>query len=209
MKKILIICLAVMFIMPVRANAFSWQDFLNWLFSTSETTTTVDTTKIYSDITAKLSNIKSQANSLESSVKTSFVNVVSAFSTQNEIKALEEKLNAKDADLFQIISDYKTTLNSDKARILLTLKTMSETEKTSLAKEVNNLSALAQKYNTYSSDASALKSSLISQVASSSERTEKIKEINETFSDLNKKSSSVSAFANIIKIYAKLTGLSI
>ena len=38
---------------------------------------------------------------------------------------------------------------------------------------------------------------------------QKIKEINETFSDLNKKSSSVSAFANIVKIYAKLTGLSI
>ena len=210
MKKILIILVCAMFMMPLRAEAFSWKDFFVWLFGTSETTTTtIDTTKIYEETNTKLENIQKQANELEPSIKTSFKNIVYTLSTPNEAKEIETKLNAENADLFKIISDYQTAINSEKARILIILRTMADSEKSSFVKELNNLTSSVQKYDTYTQDITSLKTSLISQVSSSTDRTAKVEEINKVYTSVSQKASTVSTFTNILKLYAKLTGINV
>ena len=121
MKKILMICLFVMFMMPMRAEAFSWSNLFSWLFG--DTQTVVDTALVKTT-TAQMNTYKTQITSNDKLAKTYFAGIVSLLSTSAEAKAVEEKLNADNADIFAIMNDYQKTINSDKARILITIKTM-------------------------------------------------------------------------------------
>ena len=208
MRKILIIFICAMFMMPLRADAFSWKEFFAWLFSTPQVTA-VDTTKLYEDTTTKISNIKLQANAIDPSVKTALVAVASAVSTENELENLKTKLNAKDADILSVLTDYQKTLNNNKARILVTLKTMSDKDKTAFEKDVNSLSSLGQKYSDLASEVWTLKNTFSSSAPSGTDKTAKLKELTDLYSAVSGKASTVSGFANLMKIYAKLTGLNI
>ena len=208
MKRILIVFMFAMFIMAPKAEAFSWKEFFSWLFTPVETTT-VDTTKLYEDTNTKINNIKTQVSALEPSLKTAILSVASALSTQTEMEELKTKLNTSNADTFKIISDYQKSINAEKARILVTIKTMPDKEKTAFAKEVTTLANLGQKYSDLSTEIWNLKSSFSSSAPSGTDRTAKLKEINEFYSDVSNKSSVVSGFSNLIKIYARLTGLTI
>ena len=207
MKKILTILICAMFLMPLRADAFSWSDFFSWLFGSTETKT--ESTTIYSETTDKLANIKKQAASLDSSIKSSLLNIASVISTPTEVKDLETKLNAENADIFKIITDYQTTVNSEKARVLVLIKTLSDADKTAFSKNVSSLAEYGQKYSSYAKEILSLKSTFVAGTNSSSERTAKLQELNDAYSDLSEKSSIINGFSNILKIYAKLTGLTI
>ena len=208
MKKILVIFICVMFMMPLRAEAFSWKDLFAWLFTTTQTET-VDATKIYEDVNTSISNIKTQVNALEPSFKTALLSVASYISPESELQELKSKLNTNNADLFKVLSDYQKTINSNKARILVTLKTMSDKDKTAFAKEINNLANLGQKYSDLATEIWNLKSSFSSSAPSGADRTSKLNELAELYSAVSGEASTISGFANILKIYAKLTGLSV
>lgn len=209
MKKIFIVIVCAMFLMPLRAEAFSWKEFFSWLFSSPVETTTVDTTELYKDTTTKISNIQTQANAITPSVKTELLAVASTISTQSEMKELNTKLNAANADIFNIITDYQKTVNNDKARVIITIKTLSDAEKTTFAKNVNNLHALGQKYSSLANDIVTIRSDFVSKAPSSTDKTTKIKEIDAVYENVSTKASTVSNFSNLIRLYAKLTGLSI
>ncbi|MCR4880675.1 MAG: hypothetical protein K6A44_01800 [bacterium] len=208
MKRILVILVCVMFLMPLKAEAFSWKDFFNWLFSPVETTT-VDTTELYKDTTTKLTNIQTQADAITPSVKPALVAVASTISTQSEVKELNTKLEAKNADVFNVITDYQKTVNSEKARVLVTIKTLTEADKTTFAKDVNALAAIGQKYSALADEVSAVRSDFSSKAPSGTDRTTKLKEIDAVYENVATKASKISTFTNLIKLYARLTGLSI
>lgn len=208
MKKILVVLVCAMFLLPLRAEAFSWKEFFAWLFAPAETTV-VDTTELYKDTTTKISNIQTQADAITPSVKTALLAVASTLSTQSELKELTAKLDAKNADVFNVIKEYQTTINNEKAKVLITIKTLPEKEKTAFAKDVNNLYSLGQKYSALAGEVSSLKSDFMTKAPSSTDRTTKIKEINAVYENVAVKASTVSNFSNLIKLYAKIAGLTI
>lgn len=206
MNKLLIIFICAMFLMPLKANAFSWKDLFGWLLFSNNATT--EETNITEKTTEKINDIKKQASGLEKTATNSFLEIAEYISTPNEIKELENKINATNSDLFQIISDYQKTTNAEKARILILLKTLPDEDKKEFAEEIKTLSEIGEKYNTYSKEI-LIETSVFSAKATSTDEKNAATEFKKSYSDLSEKATKILNFTNTMNFYAKLIGLSI
>ena len=205
MRKLLVICLMVMFMMPLRANAFSWSDFFAWLFGGTTTETTI-TSAVLADTSKQMDTIKTKSSELDSAVKTLFLDIVAQLSTPTEAKAIETQANT---DLFKAITDYQTTINNEKARVLITIKTMTDKEKETLSKNVKTFYSLGEKYSDMYKEATSAKNTISRGTITSTEHTEVINKVNSVVTETSNKANAVNNLSVIIKTYARLTGLKI
>lgn len=209
MKKILAIALFVIMLTPLRANAFDWGSFFRWFFFGGETVQALTT----DEINTTVKDINEQVKTLDNSVQTDFLAVVPYLTTQKDATNFESEFkkinasNAKDSDeqILKIISDYTTTIKSNKVGVLLILKTSSDIDKTALASKVKLLSENAQKYNELYKKGYNLTSKVTT--TDDKEQTSAIENLNKTTESVKNKAEVIYAFASQVKTLASLAGI--
>ena len=121
-------------------------------------------------------------------------------------RAIETQANT---DLFKAITDYQTTINNEKARVLITIKTMTDKEKETLSKNVKTFYSLGEKYSDMYKEAASVKNTISVGTIISTEHTEVINKVNSVVTETSNKANAVNNLSVIIKTYARLTGLKI
>ena len=213
MKKLLVTLLLALTFTQLSANAFDFSQIFKWLFfgyNTAQTTTitTEDLTKTLNDITSK-------TKSTDESVNKAFLSVVSMLSTQNEAKKIEDEYNSifssnltndeKNIKFLNLVEKYITTLRSNKLTTILTIKSLSDKEKSSLTSSIQDMVKYSQEYTTLSKKGVDTASKVVSTL--DDEQVKILKEINTASSSLTKRANVLSDFATQVKTLSTLAGL--
>ncbi len=213
MKKILVTTMILMMLVPLKANAFSWGEFFRALFGFS-TTTSVETLK--TDVTTALSNAKKDKVILDANLQTAFVSFANQLSNESELKTVKSNwANAyaktseseKTTALVKVLDDYTTYLKSNKIGLVLIIKTMTDSEKAALVKDINLLSEYGQKYYELSNTCSQATSKAYKKTYEDSELNTALEESNKLIEELDTKSKAILTLSTQAKILGTLAGL--
>ena len=215
MKKILLTALVVMLMTPLSAHAFDWSSLFSWLLFGSETVSSK--TKTVSDYSSVASDIRKDAKSADEDVTKVLLKVIPNLSTQKDATNFESKINAlsagnkteseKSTQLTQIVNDYATNIQNNKLVVIVTIKTLSDTDKKELSNSINSLSQDAQKYTELAKKAYNQSKDLQKYTEQSDEQTKVLNEINNINTELKNKSDAVQKLTTTLKLFGKLGGL--
>ena len=204
MKKILltILCLVILVITPLKANAFDWGSFFRWLWFGAEQTQVVSTDELKST----LSDLEKKAPELDAAVEKSFLTLIPLLTSQKDLKSISSEISKikssnlttteKEAKLLKLMSDYTTT-----SMIIITLK---DSEKATLKNEITKLTESYEEYYKLNDKAN----SVTSKVASDADEEQiKLKtQINTLNKSVLNKAQTVRGFALQVKTLATLSG---
>lgn len=216
MKKILMIIIAIMMIMPLKANAFSWGDFFRHLFGISSNETVVEDQSIKEEIEKSLNEYIKEASLIDKDVQNAFISVVTIISGKTEVKTIKDKLTAanKKSDrserisaVNQIINDYTTTLNNNKLEIVVIMKLLTANEQETLVKNTNIISEASQKYVELGQKNVQLASKTVQKATVEDERTTLLNNINKVTSELTESAKAATSLSRQVKIMAALSGI--
>ena len=216
MKKILLISIAIMIMMPLRANAFSWGDFFRNLFGLSSQETVMEETSLKDEIEKSLNEYINEASLIDKDVQNAFISTVTVISGKTELKKIKEKLaNAnKNSDrservsaINQIINDYTTILNNNKLEIVVIMKLLTTNEQENLVKNINIISEASQKYVELGKKNVQLANTVIQKATIEDERTTLLNNINKVTSELTESAKSTTSLSRQVKILATLSGI--
>lgn len=210
MKKILAIGLFLIFLSPMKANAFDWGNFFRWFFFGRDVVTVTT-----ADINETLNTIDENSKSIDESVQASFLNVVPLLTKQSDadnyaaqIKKINESKIVqieKDNKILNIISDYSDIIKDNKLAVVLIIKTLSDKDKDLLIKNIKTLSENAQCYR----DLYKKGANLITNVSTSEDNEQKSIVVNLTATTnlVKTKADTIDAFANQVSALAALAGV--
>lgn len=218
-KKSLIICLLIMMLMPLRANAFSWGDFFRALFGLgSTTTTTTDMTSITKEVNSSLSDYEKQSVTLDKETQSAFITLVSTISSKEDaatIKSNLDKANAltdkekRNTAVNKVYSDYATTLNNNKLELLVIFRLLTESEKSTLTSSIKTLSTKAESYSNLAKKCNETYKNVMNKTSYTDDRDATLKQISEAATVYTAKATVIGALATEAKIFAKLGGIKI
>ena len=218
-KKSLVICLLIMMLMPMRANAFSWGDFFRALFGLGTTeTTTADMATITKDATATLSDLEKQSVTLDKETQTAFISLVSTISSKDDavtIKSNLEKANAltdaakRNSAINKVYSDYATTLNNNKVELLVIFRLLTESEKTTLTSAIKTLSAKGEAYSNLAKKCNDTYKNIMNKTSYKDDRESTLKQVSDAAAMYTTKATVIKTLATEAKIFAKLGGIKI
>ena len=213
MKKTLLICLVLLFMVPVNANAFSWGDFFRALFGIT-TTTSVETLK--EDVSSTCKDVQKSLITVEAKTQETFLALAKPLSSDKDYKTITTNLSSANAKtkenekveaINQVYSDFTSYLKNNKLEMVLIMKTMTDAEKTTFVKNTNILSEQSQKYY-------ELKDKLRIATSKSSRKTYDDAEINNILANANaltiqldNKAKAVGSLAKKIKLFGAVSGL--
>ena len=195
MKKILPAALIIGVIaMPLSAEAFTVKNFFNFLKSNSDLVT-VDSSTSLSDLNKKLSSI-------DSSLQTSFIDLVSLLSSTKDSLSIKTRLASikanlkateaeKSAMISELLSNYVSNLKSNKQTVIANIKNMTAAEKTELA---NDLISMAKSGSEYL----ALAKDYADAASKASKAAKTAKNVAENASKLKKSAETIAANAKTI-----------
>ena len=216
MKKILLITLAIMLTLPLRANAFSWRDFFRNLFGFNREETVVEKTSVKEEIEKTLNEYVNEAASVDKDVQSAFISLVTIISGNNEVKTIKESLKKANAlkdrtekvtALNKIYNDYNTKLNNSKAEIVALLLLSTDNEKETLKKDINTITAASQNYLELSKKNLQLAGTTIKKASIEDERLILLNNINKVSEELAQSAKATTALSRQAKILATLAGI--
>lgn len=202
MKKILI-GLAVIGITTLQVNAFEWSSLLNFIGKASET----QTSQLQ---TTTLNDLERQMTTIDSSVQTAFVDIVSELSGWKETRSVKSQLKSNEIALADVISNYANTyIANNKQKIVNKIQKMSAKEKTALVNDIKTLAEGGQNYLLLAANGAKTASTALKSAQTVSEVTTTITNINKTASELKQRATTVTTFINQIKSMATAAGVSL
>ena len=216
MKRILLITIVVMLMVPVNANAFSWRDFFRTLFGLSTQEVVVEKTTIKEDVDKALNDTIKQMKDIDKTTQSAFLSIVSKISGENELKTIKEKLtsankqkddNERIKAVNQIYNDYSTVINNNKLEFILIVKLLNDSEKQALVKDINTISANGEKYVELGKQNVKLASDTIKKANVEDDRVILLNNINKVSSDINDSAKAATSLSRQAKILASLAGI--
>jgi len=215
MKKILVTALMVILLTPLSAHAFDWGNFFRWLFLSSETISTK--TKEVSDYSSVASDIRKDAKSTDEDLAKVLLRIIPNISVQKDATTFESRINTvstgnkteseKSTQLAQIVSDYATSVQNNKLAVIVTMKTLSSSDKKDLADNITSLAKCSQKYTELAQKAYNQANDLQRYTAQSDEQIKVLNEINNLNTELKNKSNALQNLTTTLKLFGKLSGL--
>ncbi len=219
MKKIVIGLMALMFV-QTSANAFDWNNLYNFLiFERAQKAPVVTTTQsaVTNEFTKALSDLQTQAATVDSSVQSTFLSLVSTIETKKEAKTIKSKINSIQSDknktdaektlaICEVMSDYVSELNADES-LVNEIKGLSDSDKKKLASYISSLNESGQKYIQLAKNGLAVSSTAMKTATTASEVATVISNINSYANDLKKRSVPVINLVNKMRTAAQLAEL--
>ena len=219
MKKVVIGLMALMFV-QTSANAFDWNNLYNFLiFERAQKTPAVTTTQsaVTNEFTRALSDLQTQAATVDSSVQSTFLSLVSTIETKKEAKTIKSKINSIQSDknktdaektlaICEVMSDYVSELNADE-NLVSEIKGLSDSDKKKLASYISSLNESGQKYIQLAKSGLAVSSTAMKTATTASEVATVISNINSYANDLKKRSVPVINLVNKMRTAAQLAEL--
>ena len=216
MKKILLITLAIMLTLPLRANAFSWGDFFRSLFGLSKEETVTEKTSVKEDIEKTLNEYINEALSIDKEVQSAFTSMVTIISGNSEVQTIKENLkkanNLKDRTekvtaLNKIYNDYSAKINNNKAEIIALLLLSTDKEKETLKNDINTIISASQKYLDLSKKNIQLAETTIKKATIEDERVILLNNINKVSEEFALSAKATTILSRQAKILATLAGI--
>jgi len=215
MKKILVTALMVVLLTPLSAHAFDWSNLFKWLLFGSETISTK--TKAVSDYSSVASDIRKDAKSTDEDLTKVLLKVIPNLSVQKDATTFETRINTlstgnkteseKSTQLTKIVSDYTTNLQNNKLAVIVTIKTLSSSDKKDLVNNISSLTKYAQKYTELAQKAYNQANDLQKATEQSDEQTKVLNEINNINTEMKNRANAVQNLTITLKLFGKLGGL--
>lgn len=203
MKKIVICMTVVMGMTILQAEAFDWTSALNMIQRTSQASAT-------QTAPSTLDDIEKQITAIDSSVQTSFVNIVSAISGWKETRTVKSQLKSNENSLSEIISAYVSDyIGNNKQDIVNKIKKMSASEKEQLINDISNIAANGQDYFVLAANGAKAATNTFKAVQTVNDAAVTITNINKVSSEIKNRATTVMALANKLKSIATEAGVNI
>ena len=201
MKKILACILVLAGLSVSRAEAFDWGALFNVFAGTTEQQTTVTAANQFSDLEAQMSAI-------DSTVQTTFVDIVSKLSGWWDTRSIKSQLKKQNA--IDVISSYTNEyLSKNQEAIAKKLKNMSEKEKTALIQDITALTDNGQKYLLLATNAAKTATTTLKSAQNIAEVSNTVANINKMAVDLRSRATTVYNMAKQLKSIAGTVGMNI
>ena len=214
MKKILAAAIMVILMTPLSAQAFDWSSLFRWLFFTTETTSTKKDVSEYSSVA---SDIRNSAKSVDKNVENVLLAIMPNLSVQKDAANFESRINALSngnktesqisTQLTQIVNDYATSLQNNKLVVIVTIKTLSDSDKKELSGNISSLSKYVQEYSELEQKAKKQATELQKYTTQSDEQTQVLNEINNVNTEMKNKANALQNLTTTLKLFGKLGGL--
>lgn len=202
MKKILMSLMVIAAMTSMEATAFDWASALNFLGRATEPQAAQNTVQ-------EITDIEKQLSSIDNSVQTAFVNIVSELSGWRETRSVKSDLKS-DSSLTEIISNYTNSyLAANKEAIAKKIKKMSASEKNELIKNLTTLSESGQNYLILAANGAKTVTNTLKTAQTVNEAATTLANINKTAVELRSRASTVYNFAKQVKAIASTAGMSI
>jgi len=203
MKKI-IFCLAIIIAMSsLEARAFDFASALNFINRASSVEqTSVEAVKTLSDVETRMAAI-------DSNVQAAFLNIVSELATRKETKNIKNQLKSNNAALNTLISNYASTLATNKENLVKTVNKLSSKEKTALINDISTLTKAGQDYLFLAGDGIKAATAAVKTAQKFNDVATTLMNINKVATELKTRATTVINFANQIKAVAASAGLTV
>ena len=205
----------VVLLTPLSAHAFDWSNLFKWLLFGSETISTK--TKAVSDYSSVASDIRKDAKSTDEDLTKVLLKVIPNLSVQKDATTFETRINTlstgnkteseKSTQLTKIVSDYTTNLQNNKLAVIVTIKTLSSSDKKDLVNNISSLTKYAQKYTELAQKAYNQANDLQKATEQSDEQTKVLNEINNINTEMKNRANAVQNLTITLKLFGKLGGL--
>ena len=205
----------VVLLTPLSAHAFDWSNLFKWLLFGSETISTK--TKAVSDYSSVASDIRKDAKSTDEDLTKVLLKVIPNLSVQKDATTFETRINTlstgnkteseKSTQLTQIVSDYATSIQNNKLAVIVTIKTLSSSDKKDLVNNISSLTKYAQKYTELAQKAYNQANDLQKATEQSDEQTKVLNEINNINTEMKNRANAVQNLTITLKLFGKLGGL--
>ena len=202
MKKLLVLCLSVMVILPQSANAFSLKNL--FVKETKTQQQSKETVNYTNSVMTKIDNLNKQGEQLEKDVKNSFINLAYTLSPTDEAKVIEQNINKKESDVFQIIDDYTTKMKKNKGNTISEMEVLKQKDRETLSQNLNTLSNASKEYAKLSKESLKLGIDVVKNTSRGDTQTKLLKEVANAGSDFRDNAKSLVLVSNIGKTYSKL-----
>ena len=214
MKKILLITLIIMLTIPMRANAFSFEN--KTLSGTSKKESVTAKVPIKEKIEKTLNENINEALLTDTEVQNAFISMVTIISDNNEVQTIKENLKKantikdrteKENALNKIYNEYSATLNNNRVEIVEHLLLLSDTEKEKLKENIDIVTNASQKYLEITKRNIQLAQTIIKEATAKDDRIVLLNNINKLSEKFAQNTKTATSLSRQIKILASLSGI--
>lgn len=203
MKKIIIASILCFTMTTISANAFSWDSALNFINKAS-TIREAQTQEVKT-----LADIEKEMAAVDSSVQESFLNIVSKLSSWRESRNIKSQIKKGQKPLNEIITNYVSNLNTNKANITKKMSKLSSKDKQAMINNISTLAQDGQQYLILATQGVKSASNALRTAQKVSEFTTTLSNVNKIGSELKTKATTVVNLANQLKAIADTAGLAV
>jgi len=154
--------------------------------------------------------LEKQMSTIDNSVQTAFINIVSELSGWKETRDVKSQLKSDNSILADVISSYANNyLAQNKQNVINTIQKMSAKEKANLISNLTTLSESGQNYLILAANGAKTATNTLKAAQTVNEVTTTLTSINKTATELKQRATTVISLVNQIKTIANTAGIAI